>query len=295
MLDHAASPLRLGFLRRISTKLAGFPPLVVLAFGWIALMLVVGVFADVLAPFDFKALDLQARLSPPFFLPGGSLRHLLGTDELGRDVFSRLLVSIRISFVIAIASTVIAAVLGVLLGFLAAYTRGRVEQLILVLIDVWASMPFMIVALAALAFLGNSFLLFTILLGLHGWERIARVTRGLAIAAQEQGYALAVRDIGATPLRVYGLHILPNIVSTLVVAMTVNFVEVILLESSLSFLGLGIQPPLTSLGNMVVYGRDYIQSAPWIPLAPSLVIALTTLAVSIVGDVARDHFDPTLK
>jgi peptide/nickel transport system permease protein len=152
----------------------------------------------------------------------------------------------------------------------------------------------MIIALAVLAFLGNSLPLFTVLMGFYGWERLARISRGLAIAAEEQGYATAVRDLGASPLRVYGLHILPNIASTLIISMTLNFPEVILLESGLSFLGLGVQPPLTSLGNMVGYGREYIQSAPWILLAPSVVIVLTTLSISIVGDWLRDRLDPTL-
>lgn len=271
-----------------------WPPLVLLAFAWVALMLLLVAFAPLLAPYDFMAMKLSARLSPPAPY-GGSWAHPLGTDELGRDVLSRLMISVRISLVIAFVSTLIAAVVGVSLGFVAAYFRGRVEQLVLILIDAQASMPFMIIALAVLAFFGNSLALFTVLMGFYGWERIARIARGLAIAATEQGYATAVRDIGASPWRIYGRHILPNIASTLIVSMTLNFPEVILLESGLSFLGLGVQPPMTSLGNMVGYGRDYIQSAPWIMLAPSAAIVLTTLSVSILGDWLRDLFDPTLR
>jgi peptide/nickel transport system permease protein len=163
------------------------------------------------------------------------------------------------------------------------------------LVDAQASMPFMIIALAVLAFFGNSLLLFTVLMGFHGWERIARIARGLAIAAHEQGYATAIRDLGASPLRVYTRHILPNIAATLIVSMTLTFPEVILLETGLSFLGLGVQPPLTSLGNMVGYGREYMQSAPWILVAPCLVIVLTTLSISVVGDWLRDRLDPTLR
>ncbi|XWN34570.1 MAG: ABC transporter permease [Devosia sp.] len=258
------------------------------------MMVVTIALAPLLAPYDFQAINLMDRLQPPVGF-GGSWAHPLGTDELGRDVLSRLIVSIRISLVIAFLSTLVAATLGVTLGFIAAYFRGRVEQFILMLIDAQAAMPFMIIALAVLAFLGNSLVLFTLLLGFYGWERIARIARGLAIAANEQGYATAVRDLGASPWRIYGRHILPNIASTLIVSMTLNFPEVILLESGLSFLGLGVQPPMTSLGNMVGYGRDYIQSAAWIILAPSAVIVLTTLAISILGDWLRDLFDPTLK
>ncbi len=181
------------------------------------------------------------------------------------------------------------------LGFVAAYFDGRVEQVVPVLIDAQASMPFMIIALAVLAFLGNSLSLFVVLMGFHGWERIARIAHGLAIAATERGYATAVRDIGASPWRIYGRHILPNIASTLIVSMTLKFPEMILLESGLSFLGLGVQPPMTSLGNMVGYGCDYIRSALWIMLAPSAAIVLTMLSISILGDWLRDLFDQTLR
>ena len=150
-------------------------------------------------------------------------------------------------------------------------------------------------ALAVLAFFGNTLTLFICLMGFYGWERAARIARGLTIAANEQGYAAAVRDIGASPLRVYGVHVLPNIASTLIVSVTLTFPEVILLESGLSFLGLGVQPPMTSLGNMVGYGREYLQSAPWILLAPSAVIVLTTFSISMVGDWLRDRLDPTLR
>lgn len=279
---------------RVRAFFEKWPPLVLLALGWLCLTLLLVVAAPWIAPYDFMALDLQARLIPPVFM-GGDWAHPLGTDELGRDVLSRLLISIRISMVIAFLSTIIAAVIGVSLGFVAAYLRGRVEQVILMLIDAQAAMPFMIIALAVLAFLGNSLVLFVILMGFYGWERIARIARGLAIAANEQGYATAVRDLGASPWRIYGRHILPNIVSTLIVSMTLNFPEVILLESGLSFLGLGVQPPMTSLGNMVGYGRDYIQSASWIMLAPSAAIVLTTLSISILGDWLRDLFDPTTR
>lgn len=286
-----AEPVERG---RLSRFLEAYPPLVVFGFVWIAATLAVALLADVLAPYTFSALDLKARLAPPVFM-GGTWAHPLGTDELGRDVLSRLIVSIRISLLIAFASTLISATVGVLLGFLAAHFRGWVEQLVLTLVDFQASMPFMIIALAVLAFFGNTLTLFICLMGFYGWERAARIARGLTIAANEQGYAGAVRDIGASPLRVYGLHVLPNIASTLIVSVTLTFPEVILLESGLSFLGLGVQPPMTSLGNMVGYGREYLQSAAWILLAPSAVIVLTTFSISLVGDWLRDQLDPTLR
>ena len=257
---------------------------------WLCLMLCVALFGPSLMPYSFTAIDLKARLALPF----ASL-HWLGTDELGRDVLSRLIVSIRISLLVSLIATLISAIFGTALGFLAAHFRGWVEQAVLILADFQASIPFLIFALAVLAFFGNSLSLFIMLMGLFGWERYARIARGLAISANAQGYASAVRQLGAEPSRVYLRHILPNTASTLIVSMTLVFPEIILLESGLSFLGLGVQPPMTSLGNMVGYGREYLTRAPWILLAPASVIVLTTLSVSMLGDWLRDRLDPTLK
>jgi peptide/nickel transport system permease protein len=266
------------------------PASVVIALGWIALMLLVACFAEIIAPYGYTKLDLRNRLSPP-----GTWEHWLGTDELGRDVLSRLVFSIRISLVIAFGATLISATVGTVLGFLAAHFRSWVEQIVLMLADFQASMPFLILALSVLAFFGNSLALLVGLMGLFGWERYARISRGLAISANAQGYAGAIRQLGARPTRIYFKHILPNIASTLIVSMTLVFPEVILLESGLSFLGLGVQPPMTSLGNMVGYGREYLTRAPWIMLSPAAAIVLTTLAISVIGDWLRDRLDPTLK
>ena len=263
------------------------PWLVAFAALWVAAMLLVALFAEQLRPYGITQMDLRNRLAPP-----GNPAHLLGTDELGRDVLSRLIVSIRISLLIAFGATAMAAVLGTTLGFLAAQFRGWVEQAVLMLIDFQAALPFLILALAVLAFFGNSLPLFVLLMGFYGWERHARIARGLAIAADAQGYSAAVRQLGASPWRVYIRHVLPNIASTLIVSATLSFPEVILLESGLSFLGLGIQPPLTSLGNMIGYGREYLTRAPWILLAPSAVVVLTTFCVSVLGDWLRDRLDP---
>ena len=272
---------------------APVPVLAVAALAWVVLVLGVAVFADLLRPYGITQFDLRNRLAPPLGL-GGTAAHLLGTDELGRDVLSRLVVSVRISLLIAFGATAMAALLGTMLGFLAAHRRGWTEAAVLMLIDAQAALPFLILALAVLAFFGNSLPLFVCLMGLYGWERHARIARGLAIQADAQGYAAAVRQLGAGPLRVYLRHVLPNIASTLIVSATLSFPEVILLESGLSFLGLGIQPPMTSLGNMIGYGREYLTRAPWILLAPSAVVVLTTFSVSVLGDWLRDRLDPTL-
>lgn len=294
MRDSLPAVLPATGIAALARRIAGLPLGVSFAGLWLVAMVVISLGAEFMLPYSITAFDLKARLMPPVLF-GGGIAHPLGTDELGRDVFSRLLLSIRMSLLIAFFGTLIATTLGTALGFLAAHFRGRLESVILMAIDFQASMPFMIIALSVLAFFGNSLPLFIALMGFHSWERYARISRGLTLAANEQGYAAAVRQLGAGPGRIYGLHILPNIASTLIVSMTLTFPEIILLESGLSFLGLGVQPPLTSLGNMVGYGREYITRAPWIMLAPAGVIVLTTLSISLLGDWLRDRLDPTLR
>jgi peptide/nickel transport system permease protein len=265
------------------------PPLVALGIFWLMAVVVIAVFADQVRPYHITAMDLSSRLTAP-----GTAKHWLGTDELGRDVLSRLIQSIRISLVIAFGATLLSAVFGTLLGFAAARFRGFVEHLVLMLADFQAALPFLVMSLAVLAFFGSSMILLVCLMGFYGWERYARIARGLAIAAGAQGFAAAVVQLGATPTRVYLRHILPNVASTLIVSMTLTFPEIILMESGLSFLGLGVQPPESSLGNMVGFGREYLTRAPWIMLAPATVIMLTTLSISLVGDWLRDKLDPTV-
>lgn len=274
-----------------SAKPGGWPPASV-TFGmlWIAAMVATAAFADYLRPYDITAMDLRARLSPP-----GQAAHWLGSDELGRDVLSRLIQSIRISLAIAFGATLLSATFGTLLGFAAARFRGVVEHLVLLMADFQAALPFLIMSLAVLAFFGSSMPLLIGLMGFYGWERYARIARGLAISAGAQGYADAVLQLGASPVRVYARHILPNVASTLIVSMTLTFPEIILMESGLSFLGLGVQPPETSLGNMVGFAREYLTRAPWIMLAPAAIIMLTTLSISLVGDYLRDRLDPTIR
>ncbi|WP_417271080.1 ABC transporter permease [Celeribacter sp.] len=266
------------------------PLAVLLGLFWLALMVLTALLADWIRPYDITQMDLSSRLAPPA-TPG----HWLGTDELGRDVFSRLIQSVRVSLVIAFGATIISAVFGTTLGFLAAQFRGMTEHFVVMLADFQAALPFLIMSLAVLAFFGSSMILLVCLMGFYGWERYARIARGLAISAGAQGYAAAVVQLGATPYRVYLKHILPNVASTLIVSMTLTFPEIILMESGLSFLGLGVQPPDTSLGNMIGFGREYLTTAPWIMLAPAMVVMLTTLSISLVGDWLRDRLDPTIR
>ena len=202
------------------------PVAVLFGLAWLGLVLICAIFADLIRPYNITQMNLTSRLAPP-----GTPGHWLGTDELGRDVLSRLIQSIRVSLVIAFGATIISAVFGTTLGFLAAQFRGIVEHFVVMLADFQAALPFLIMSLAVLAFFGSNTVLLVCLMGFYGWERYARIARGLAISAGSQGYAAAVVQLGATPRRVYLNHILPNVASTLIVSMTLTFPEIILMES----------------------------------------------------------------
>jgi peptide/nickel transport system permease protein len=251
------------------------------------------VFANVLAPYGFAQIDLHARKAPPLFF-GGTFRHILGTDELGRDILSRVFYGLRTSLLIALGASAISVTLGTMLGLLAAFRRGFADMLIRVAVDFQASMPFLIIALAVLAFFGDNLWLFMGLLGLYGWERYARLVRTMAGLELERGYIAALKRNGASTARIAFMHVLPNILSVVLVNLTVVLPEILLQESVLSFLGLGIQPPLVSLGSMVGAGRDYMMTEWWISMLPGLVIFLLSLSISLIGDYLRDAFDPTL-
>lgn len=268
------------------------PPIVIASAGFLILMVLVAVFADQLAPVHYSAQNLVARFRPPLSEAGG-MTHLLGTDHLGRDVFSRLIYATRSSILIAVLGTLIGAAFGTLLGFVAARFRGLADQAIMMMVDAQAAIPALLLALTMLAFFGNNLVLFVILVSIDGWDRYTKLTRGLVVSEQSADYINAVEALGARSGRLILRHLLPNIVASLVVQATLNFPGTILLETSLSFLGLGVQPPGTSLGLMLGEGRRYLLNAWWIAAFPGLAIFLTTLAMSLFGDWLRDRLDPT--
>lgn len=269
------------------------PLSIALAGGFILVTVLLSLAADLIAPYGYAEQDLTSRMRPPVFF-GGTAEHLLGTDNLGRDILSRLLYGARTSVLIAICGTLIGAVFGTLLGFIAAHRRGWVEEGLMMLVDLQAAIPNLILALAVLAFLGNNLVVFVILVGLDGWERYARLARGLVLSAQESGYVLSMRMVGASAPRIYWGQILPNIAGPLVVQLTLNFPGTIILETALSFLGLGIQPPVTSLGQMLGQGRSLLLNAWWIAVLPGCVVFATTMAVCLIGDWLRDRLDTRL-
>ncbi|KEA02980.1 MULTISPECIES: ABC transporter permease [Rhizobium/Agrobacterium group] len=279
------------FRATIWAPFSSMPASIVLCCTWIAIVAIIGLTARWSAPFDYLSQDPLARFARPFLSAG----HLFGTDYLGRDVVSNLLVATQTTLTIALVGSVICALLGTSLGFLAAHFGGWVDNAIMGFADAMASVPFIVIALGVLAVFGSSPLLFVFLVGVFNWWRYTRLTRALVISANEEGYAEAARIVGVPPLRLYLRHMLPNIAGPLIVQFTVNFPEIILLESGLSFLGLGIQPPATSLGLMVADGRNYLAIAWWLVAFPGAVIVLTTLSISLLGDFLRDRFDARLR
>ncbi len=271
-----------------------FPLPVALALALLAALLLFALFGAALAPADGGHFNLAARLLPPVGF-GGERGHFLGTDVLGRDLVARLASGVRVSLLVALAGTLVGAIAGILVGLAATHLRGWVDQLLMMLVDIQSSLPFILIALTLLAFFGNSMLLAVGLMSLYGWEHYARITRGIVLSARAQPYAEAVVTLGASAWWLYRRHVFPNIASALIVQLTLTFPQIILLESALSFLGLGIQPPLVSLGQIMGDGRDSLSTAWWICVVPGTLILATTLAISIVGDWLRDRLDPTLR
>lgn len=286
-LDFRSVTDRVGRFRR------RWPPMVILSFGVVAALVFVAVFAQWLMPTELGEQDLLNRFKPPVFL-GGDWDYPLGTDGLGQDMVTLMLRAIQVSMSIAFLGTVIGAAAGTLIGFAAARFGGLVDGIVGILVDFQAALPFLVLALALLAVMPDADMgMFIVLMCIYGWERYARLGRGLAIAAQEQGYAVAQKALGASAWRLYFRHILPNIAAVLVVNMSLNFPATVLTETSLNFLGVGIEPPDTSLGVLMGQGRSFLYKAPWIALLPGLVIFMATFAMSIIGDWLRDRLDAT--
>ena len=261
----------------------------------LGLVLLAALFGPVLAPFDPDAQKLLARLKPPVGFEGALSQHLLGTDQLGRDLLSRMLHGLRLTLLIALAGGVISLVLGVAAGVVAGYARGPVGAGLMAHVDLQLAVPFTLIALLAIALFGNSLPILILIVGLSGWEAYARVVRGQVLSVARMPFVEAAVAAGASHRRILFRHVLPNVASPVIVVWTMNFSSLILLESSLSFLGLGVQPPTATLGSMVGLGRDYLASSAWIALIPSLLILFVSLLVLLIGDWLRDALDVRLK
>jgi len=253
------------------------------------------IFAPAIAPHDPLAVNISHRLAPPVWMEGGTSRHVLGTDQVGRDLLARVIYGGRISLVIGVAAVLISTTIGVLLGLAGGYFGGCPDWTIMTAVNVLLTFPFVLLALAVIAVLGASLGNMIVVLGVAGWPIYARVVRAETMAIREREFILAGRALGMSHARIIVRQILPNLVSPIVVIATLQVAQVIVLESFLSFLGLGVQPPTPAWGNMLGEGRVYMLNSWWIAAFPGLAIFLTTLAINLMGNALRDWLDPHMK
>lgn len=255
----------------------------------IALVLLLAVFAPLIAPYGEAEQDVLARLQPP------SAAHWFGTDELGRDVLSRILYGSRLSLAIGILPSVISLVIGIVLGLLAGYFGGWADYVIMRLADVMLSVPSLLLAMVVMYTLGSSTVNLFVALSMVGWASVARVVRSQTLSLKESEYVEAAQSIGVSRFNIMRRHILPNCVPSLIVLFTLNVPAAILSESSLSFLGIGAQPPAASWGLMVNQSKQFLFTQPWLALAPCVAIMVVVLAFNFLGDGLRDVLDPYMK
>jgi peptide/nickel transport system permease protein len=260
--------------------------------GVMLVIFAVALLAPWLAPHDPFAQDLGRRLIPPVWHDGGSWSHVLGTDQLGRDYLSRLIYGSRISLLIGAIAAATSGVIGTTLGVLAGYFGGRVDLVVSFIITTRLALPVILVALAVAAFIGSSMQIVIVVLGLLLWDRFAVVTRSATMQVRALDYIAAARAIGASTARIIAAEILPNITNALVVVATLEMAQAILLEATLSFLGLGVPPPAPSWGLMVAEGKEYMFFSPWVITIPGVALFTLVLAINLLGDGLRDLTAP---
>lgn len=271
------------FKRLKKNKVAVFCAIVII------FLVLVAIFAPFISPYDPTYQDYSAILSQP------SAKHLLGTDEYGRDILSRILYGTRISLSIGILAQILASVIGITLGAIAGYFGGVVDTVISRIMEIFAAFPDLIFAMAIMTFMGKGVLNLFIALGLLTWVRTARLIRGSVIQLKEKEYVEASKASGATSFRIILKHLFPNSLSTVIVLVTLGIPNAIMYEASLSFLGLGIQPPTASWGNMISAAQSYISFLPIYSVMPGIAIIITVISFNIFGDGLRDALDPKLR
>ena len=258
----------------------------------VAAVILIALSAPLIAPHDPYHQDLMNRLVPPVWDARGSWEHIFGTDHLGRDYLSRLIYGARISLLIGIGAALISGVIGTLLGVAAGYFGGRVDMVVTFLITVRLSMPVVLVALAVVAIVGGSLQVVITVLGLLLWDRFAVVMRSSTLQIRSMDYVAAAEAVGCSTTRILMTEIMPNVVNNLIVIATLEIAHAIILEAALSFLGLGVQPPLPSWGLMVSEGKDMMLFEPWLITIPGVALFLLVLAINLLGDGARDITAP---
>lgn len=261
----------------------------------LAVLISCALFAPLIAPHDPLVGDLRAPTVPPAWYPEGSTKYLIGTDTLGRDLLSRVIFGARISLIVASIVLGLGAVGGTLVGLVAGYYGGEVDEILMRLVDFTLAIPFILVALTVVIVLGQSLTVIIILLAIFGWGGFARQVRAETLSLRTRDYVALAKVAGASTRQILYRHIFPGVVNTIIVVATLRVGTLILTESILSFLGVGVPPPTPSWGSMVSDGRDYLDTAWWISFAPGMAIFLTVLGFNFLGDWVRDRFDPRLR
>jgi ABC-type dipeptide/oligopeptide/nickel transport system permease subunit len=280
------SPFARGLRLFARNRLALFSAILVLGF------VIMAIFSPVVAPHDPGETDLLRRLLPPAWLPDGEWTYPLGCDALGRDILSRIIYGARVSIFIGFAVITVATTIGILAGLAAGYLRGWVDIAISRLVDILLGFPYLIFAIALMAMMGPGLQNIILALAYKEWVIPCRVVRGETLAAREVEYVEAARALGSSRGRIMLREILPNILSSVIVVATIRMANVIILEASLSFLGLGVQPPTASWGSMVADGRAFMLEAWWVSTFPGIAILALVLAINVASQGLRDAFDP---
>jgi len=261
----------------------------------VVLMLVMSVAAPILSPYQPNEGDISARLKPPFWVAGAVVGHPLGTDEIGRDIATRLIYGGRISLGVGLATTALTTLIGVSLGLLSGYYGKVVDEVIMRMGDILLAFPFILLCMVTVLMLGPGLRNIVLVLGVFGWVGFARVVRGETLSLREKEFIEAARVTGCSNFRILIKHILPNLVPSIIVVATFVMASAIIAEATLSFLGLGIPPAVPSWGGMLNIGRNYMRNLPWLALFPGLLLLLLVLSLNLLGDWLRDYLDPRLR
>ena len=256
------------------------------------LVILVALLAPLLSPHDPTLQDAKIRLDPPLWAEEGNREFPLGTDHLGRDLLSRIFFGARISLIVSICAVLLAGLFGVALGLISGYLEGRVETLIMGVADAQLAFPSVLLAIAIISVLGPSFANVLLVLTISGWVIFARLVRGTTLSVKQADFILASRSVGAPDHRIIFRHILPHVVTPVIAVANIQVGQMILAESALSFLGLGVQPPTPTWGGMISDGRVYMWQAPWLSVFPGLAIVFTVLGITYLGDWLRVVLDP---
>jgi len=258
----------------------------------VGLVILVAVLGPLLAPHDPREQELAERLQPPVWVDEGSWEHPLGTDDLGRDILSRMIYGLRISLLVGGLAVLLSGVIGVTLGLVSGYFDGWLDDLLMRICDMQLSIPLTLLAIAVIAVVGSSLPTLIAVLGLTQWVMYARVVRGEVLSIRQREFVEAARAVGAGDFRIIRTCILPNAFPTVLVTATLRMATVVMIEAGLSYLGLGIQPPNPSLGSMLSDGRQYLATAWWLGTFPGLAIVILVLGINLLGDGLRDLLDP---